>query len=167
MGAASDDGGRCPRGRHISTGRAIGLGSRPRSFPSQTVAARQWFDHRDLGHGRPLLPINANAWPSGRVWASLAWARAGAPPTVIDLAFSTGSLGKLRSYKMDAMPRRSSDMLPDGAITDLFWAAIESVEGDLERAGRGGDHDGSRRHHGPRPGPRHAGGDHDSFRPGS
>ena len=45
------------------------------------------------------------------------------------LAFSTGNLGKLHSYKMeaDAAPFDVT-MLPDGAITQLFWAAIESVE---------------------------------------
>jgi D-aminopeptidase len=45
------------------------------------------------------------------------------------LAFSTGNLGRLHSYKMeaDAAPFDVT-MLPDGAITELFWAAIESVE---------------------------------------
>jgi D-aminopeptidase len=45
------------------------------------------------------------------------------------LAFSTGNVGKLSSYKVDG-PSDPIDveMLPDAAITDLFWAAIEATE---------------------------------------
>ena len=45
------------------------------------------------------------------------------------LAFSTGNRGKLHSYKMeaDAAPFDVT-MLPDGALSDLFWAAIEATE---------------------------------------
>ncbi len=45
------------------------------------------------------------------------------------LCFSTGNRGRLHSYK-DELPRSVTavDMLPDTAITPLFWAAIESTE---------------------------------------
>jgi D-aminopeptidase len=45
------------------------------------------------------------------------------------LAFSTANHGKLHSYKVEE-PTEAIDiaMLPDGAITDLFWGAIEATE---------------------------------------
>ena len=45
------------------------------------------------------------------------------------LAFSTGNRGKLHSYKTEAgaIPFGVT-MLPDGAMSDLFWAAIEATE---------------------------------------
>jgi D-aminopeptidase len=45
------------------------------------------------------------------------------------LCFSTGNRGRLRSYK-DELPATPVDvsMLPDSAISPLFWAAIESTE---------------------------------------
>jgi D-aminopeptidase len=45
------------------------------------------------------------------------------------LCFSTANRGRLRSYK-DEMPTPTVavDMLPDPAITPLFWAAIEATE---------------------------------------
>ncbi len=47
----------------------------------------------------------------------------------IFLAFSNGNRGKLESYKAEGgtVPLDVS-MIPDGAISDLFWAAIESTE---------------------------------------
>jgi D-aminopeptidase len=47
----------------------------------------------------------------------------------IFLAFSTANTEKLESYKLeDGSDPFEITMLPDGGITDLFWAAIESVE---------------------------------------
>jgi D-aminopeptidase len=47
----------------------------------------------------------------------------------IFLAFSTANAGALRSYKSEEpSDPLSVTMLPDGSITDLFWAAIESTE---------------------------------------
>ena len=45
------------------------------------------------------------------------------------LAFSTGNIGAVASYKIEE-PAVPIDvrMLPDGAMTDLFWAAIEATE---------------------------------------
>jgi D-aminopeptidase len=45
------------------------------------------------------------------------------------LAFSTGNAGRLHSYKMetDAAPFDVTTV-PDGAMSDLFWGAIEAVE---------------------------------------
>jgi len=45
------------------------------------------------------------------------------------LCFSTGNRGRLHSYK-DDLPGSAIavDMLPDTAITPLFWAAIEATE---------------------------------------
>ncbi len=46
------------------------------------------------------------------------------------IAFSTANKGRISSYKDDAASLRPVDvmMLPDEAISELFWAAIESVE---------------------------------------
>ena len=45
------------------------------------------------------------------------------------LAFSTANAGKLASYKLEEAPNAFDvTMLPDGAITDVFWAAIEATE---------------------------------------
>ncbi len=45
------------------------------------------------------------------------------------IAFSTANRGRFRSYKIegDATPFDVT-MIPDGAISELFWAAIESTE---------------------------------------
>jgi D-aminopeptidase len=45
------------------------------------------------------------------------------------LAFATGNVGAVTSYKLDE-PVAPVDirMLPDAAMTDLFWAAIEATE---------------------------------------
>jgi D-aminopeptidase len=44
-------------------------------------------------------------------------------------AFSTANRAKLTSYKMEQPPDAFDvTMLPDGAISELFWAAIESTE---------------------------------------
>jgi D-aminopeptidase len=45
------------------------------------------------------------------------------------LAFSTGNRGRLASYKLAGAPAPFDvRMLPDTAITDLFWATIEATE---------------------------------------
>jgi D-aminopeptidase len=45
------------------------------------------------------------------------------------LAFSTGNRGRLSSYKLGGPPRPFDvATIPDGAISDLFWAAIEATE---------------------------------------
>jgi D-aminopeptidase len=45
------------------------------------------------------------------------------------LAFSTGNRGRLASYKLaGAQAPFEVEMLPDTAITDLFWATIEATE---------------------------------------
>ena len=47
----------------------------------------------------------------------------------IFLAFSTGNRGAIGSYKTEKETApRSITMSPDGAISDLFWGAIESTE---------------------------------------
>jgi len=47
----------------------------------------------------------------------------------IFIAFSTANAGRLHSYKIESETTAIDvTMLPDGAITDLFWAAIESTE---------------------------------------
>jgi D-aminopeptidase len=47
----------------------------------------------------------------------------------IFLAFSTANAGALQSYKTEqAMDAIEVTMLPDGAMSDLFWAAIEATE---------------------------------------
>jgi len=47
----------------------------------------------------------------------------------IFLAFSTANAGTLRSYKAEGVHDAFSvTMLPDGAMSDLFWGAIESTE---------------------------------------
>src|SRR5262249_29057817 len=45
------------------------------------------------------------------------------------LAFSSANAGRLTSYKMAVPPDPFAvDMLPDGAMTDLFWGAIQAGE---------------------------------------
>jgi L-aminopeptidase/D-esterase-like protein len=45
------------------------------------------------------------------------------------IAFSTANREKLASYKVDQPPDAVDvTMLPDGAITELFWATIEATE---------------------------------------
>jgi D-aminopeptidase len=45
------------------------------------------------------------------------------------IAFSTANRARLTSYKMEQPPDAFDvTMLPDGAISELFWAAIESTE---------------------------------------
>jgi len=45
------------------------------------------------------------------------------------IAFSTANKAKLSSYKMEEAPDAFDvTMLPDGAITELFWGAIEATE---------------------------------------
>jgi D-aminopeptidase len=45
------------------------------------------------------------------------------------LAFSTANRDALRSYKVEQPPEALAiAMLPEGAISDLFWAAIEATE---------------------------------------
>ncbi|HEX7248272.1 MAG TPA: P1 family peptidase [Actinomycetota bacterium] len=47
----------------------------------------------------------------------------------IFLAFSTGNRGKIESYKAEgATEPLDVSMIPDAAISDLFWAAIEATE---------------------------------------
>jgi D-aminopeptidase len=47
----------------------------------------------------------------------------------IFLAFSTGNRGKLRSYKVDVPHAEMTiTVLADGAMSELFWGAIEAVE---------------------------------------
>jgi len=47
----------------------------------------------------------------------------------IFLAFSTGNRGALGSYKIEAATTPLAvTMIPDGAISDLFWGAIEATE---------------------------------------
>jgi D-aminopeptidase len=48
----------------------------------------------------------------------------------IFLAFSTANGGRLASYKLEGLPAAPFEvaMLPDAAITDLFWGAIEATE---------------------------------------
>jgi D-aminopeptidase len=47
----------------------------------------------------------------------------------IFLAFSTGNAERLRNYKLEG-PSRAVEvtMLPDAAITELFWATVEATE---------------------------------------
>ena len=46
------------------------------------------------------------------------------------MAFSTANAGRLTSYKLEGPPAEAFpvEMLPDTAITELFWAAIEATE---------------------------------------
>ena len=47
----------------------------------------------------------------------------------IFLAFSTGNRGAIGSYKIEVSDSPLTvSMIPDGAISDLFWGAIEATE---------------------------------------
>ncbi len=69
------------------------------------------------------------------------------------LAFSTANRDALQSSKIEQPPDAVAiAMLPDGAVSDLFWAAIEATEEAIaERARRCRDDDRPRRDHGARP----------------
>ena len=78
----------------------------------------------------PLLPHQLDRLAQR---AGLGIARAGSAGNHssgdIFLAFSTANADRLVSYKAE-LPAAAFDvtMLPDGAITDLFWGVVESTE---------------------------------------
>ncbi|MFL5767084.1 MAG: P1 family peptidase [Actinomycetota bacterium] len=84
-----------------------------------------------LATDAPLLP-NQLERLAQRAGLGIARAGGGGEHTSGDLflAFSTAAAGKLNSYKMEMEINEPIDveMLPDAAMSDLFWAAIESTE---------------------------------------
>ena len=83
-----------------------------------------------LATDAPLLPHQCHRLAQR---AGLGIARAGGAASHssgdLFLAFSTGNKGRLHSYKMETDPRTFDvTMIPDAAMTQLFWAAIEAVE---------------------------------------
>ena len=84
-----------------------------------------------LATDAPLLP-NQLERVAQRAGLGIARAGGGGEHTSGDLflAFSTAAVGKLNSYKMETETKEpiGVEMLPDAAMSDLFWAAIESTE---------------------------------------
>jgi D-aminopeptidase len=83
-----------------------------------------------LGTDAPLLPHQCERLAQR---AGLGIARVGGAGEHssgdLFLAFSTGNVGKLASYKSEGDPSPFDvTMLPDAAISPLFWAAIEATE---------------------------------------
>ncbi|MGE5226583.1 MAG: P1 family peptidase [Planctomycetaceae bacterium] len=83
-----------------------------------------------LATDAPLLPHQLERIAQ-RAALGIARAGGGGEHSSGDLivAFSVANRGRLRSYKMDQPPDAVDvTMLPDGALTPLFWGAIESTE---------------------------------------
>jgi D-aminopeptidase len=110
-----------PVGREIGTDEVPSPYERERDLGSIIVV---------LATDAPLLPHQLERLAQR---AGLGIARAGGAGAHssgdLFLAFSTANRGRLRSYKDEVPPEvLAVDMLPDGAITPLFWAAIEATE---------------------------------------
>ncbi|MDP9296643.1 MAG: P1 family peptidase [Actinomycetota bacterium] len=90
-----------------------------------------------LATDAPLLPHQLERLAQ-RAGLGVARAGGGGEHTSGDLflAFSTGNIGNLDSYKVDDASSDPIDvaMLPDASITDLFWAAIEATEESILNA---------------------------------
>jgi len=55
--------------------------------------------------------------------------RVGPTASMIFLAFSTGNVGRLGSYKIEAVtPPFDVTTISEGSTSDLFWGAIEATE---------------------------------------
>ena len=116
----------------VPVGREIGLDRVPSAWDEDEA-------HRRAGAGSiitivatdaPLLPHQLER-VAQRVVLGIARVGGGGEHTSGDLmlAFSTANADRLTSYKQ-SQPAVSFavDMLPDGAMTELFWGAIEAVE---------------------------------------
>ncbi len=113
----------------VPVGRHIGLDAIPSPW-DQVDAHGAGSIIVILGTDAPTLPHQLERLAQR---ASLGIARAGGggehSSGDLILAFSTANRGKLHSYKVEG-PADVVDvaMLADGAITELFWAAIEATE---------------------------------------
>jgi D-aminopeptidase len=110
-----------PVGREIGTDVVPSPSEVPRDAGSIIVV---------LATDAPLLPHQCERLAQR---AGLGIARAGGAGAHssgdLFICFSTGNRGRLRSYKDELQsPTVTVDMVPDPAITPLFWAAIESTE---------------------------------------
>ena len=120
----------------VPVGREVGTDLVPSPFDAEALSSRR---KREPGSGSiivilatdaPLLPHQCERLAQR---AGLGIARAGGAgePSSGDLflAFSTANRGKLKSYKQGDDHRQFDvTMLPDVALGELFWAAIEATE---------------------------------------
>jgi D-aminopeptidase len=113
----------------VPVGRELGVGEIPSPYEEPSRAGSGSII-AVLATDAPLLPHQCERIAQ-RAGLGVARAGGGGEHTSGDLflAFSTANRGRIPSTKLDepALPGDVS-MLPDGAITDLFWAAIEATE---------------------------------------
>jgi len=122
----------------VPVGREIGRDVVPSAWDEEEAIARAGAGSIIvvLATDAPLLPHQLDRLAQR---AGLGIARAGGGGNHssgdIFLAFSTANAGRLASYKLES-PVAPLDvtMLHDGAITDLFWGAIESTEEAIANA---------------------------------
>jgi D-aminopeptidase len=116
----------------VPVGLAIGRDRIPSAWDEEEAIARAGAGSIIvlLATDAPLLPHQLTRLAQR---AGLGIARAGGAGNHssgdIFLAFSTANADRLHSYKLES-PADAFDvtMLPDGAMTDLFWAAVEATE---------------------------------------
>ena len=116
----------------VPVGRALGRDVVPSAWEEEEAIARAGAGSIIvvLATDAPLLPHQLVRLAQR---AGLGIARAGGAGNHssgdIFLAFSTANAERLHSYKLET-PADAFDvtMLPDGAMTDLFWAAVEATE---------------------------------------
>ena len=116
----------------VPVGRHIPLSVLPSAWDEEASIARAGAGSIIviLGTDAPLLPHQLRRLAQR---AGLGIARAGGAGNHssgdIFLAFSTANAGRVASYKLEQPASAFEvEMLPDGAMTDLFWAAIEATE---------------------------------------
>lgn len=115
----------------VPVGREIGRDEVPSAWDQEeAIAAGAGSIICVMATDAPLLPHQLDRLAKR---AALGVARAGGAGEHSSgdfmLAFSTANKDKIDSYKMDVPPDAVDvTMLPDGAITDLFWAAVEATE---------------------------------------
>jgi D-aminopeptidase len=114
----------------VPVGQELGLEVVPSPYPPDEVVAGAGSIIVILATDAPLLPHQCERLAQR---AGLGIARAGGAGAHssgdLFLAFSTGNRGRLQSYKVETHREPIEiTMSADGAITDLFWAAIEATE---------------------------------------
>jgi D-aminopeptidase len=116
----------------VPVGRELGRDVVPSAWDEEEAIARAGAGSIIvvLATDAPLLPhqLRRLAQRAGLGIARMGGAGAHSSGDIF-LAFSTANADKLESYKMeDGTDAFHVTMLPDGAMTDLFWGAIEATE---------------------------------------
>jgi D-aminopeptidase len=116
----------------VPVGRELGTSVVPSAWDQEEAVGRAGSGSIIvvLATDAPLLPHQLDRIAQ-RAALGIARAGGGGEHSSGDLiiAFSTANHDRLRSYKLEEMPESIDvTMLPDGAITDLYWATIEATE---------------------------------------